>query len=126
MEQEIYEDPYGLDAWDQRQVSRCFVTIANSNQWMAIAGERPPTVPPSAKQYTEAGLPWFDWYGGDAAAVAGSGKLKPLASVAQLGKTKGEEPLPENETVDVTHVVGLRSGGRTRVREFSLDATVHS
>ena len=28
MRQEIYDDPYGLDAWDHRHASRCFVTIA--------------------------------------------------------------------------------------------------
>ena len=69
MRQEVYDDPHGLDAWDQRHASRCFVTIANSTQWMAITGERPPTVPPTAKQYTMAGLPWFEWYGGDAEAL---------------------------------------------------------
>ena len=42
MRQEIYDDPYGLDAWDQRHRSRCFVTIANSAQWMALTGEPPP------------------------------------------------------------------------------------
>ena len=123
MRQEVYDDPHGLDAWDQRQASRCFVTIANSAQWMAITGERAPTVPPTAKQYTTAGFPWFEWYGGDAAAVDGVEKLKSLASVAQLGKTKGEEPLPENEAVEVTNVVGLRSAGATLVREFSSDQT---
>ena len=41
MKQEIFEDPYGLDAWDQRHGSRVFVTIANSAQWLAITGERP-------------------------------------------------------------------------------------
>ena len=30
MRQEIYEDEYGLDAWDQRHPARCFITIANS------------------------------------------------------------------------------------------------
>ena len=119
MRQEIYPDPEGLDAWDQRQASRCFVTIANSSQWMAITGKRPPTVPPTARQYTAAGLPWFEWYGGDSAAVDGAEKFKSLASVAQLGKTKGEEPLQENDAVEVNHVVGLRSGGSTVVREFS-------
>ena len=126
MRQEVYEDPYGLDAWDQRHASRCFVTIANSTQWMAITGERTPTVPPSAKQYTAAGLPWFEWYGGDAKAVDGAEKLKSLASVSQIGKTKVEEPLPENEGVEVTHVVGLRPSGSTRVREFSSDQSVNS
>ena len=42
MKQEVYDDPYGLDAWDQRHFSRCFVTIANSVTWHAIIGERPP------------------------------------------------------------------------------------
>ncbi len=51
MKQEIYDDPYGLDAWDQRHSSRCFVTIANSAVWTAVTGERPPTEPPTAKEY---------------------------------------------------------------------------
>ena len=57
MRQEVYQDPYGLDAWDQRHASRCFVSITNSKPWLAVTGERPPTLPPSAKEYTEAGLP---------------------------------------------------------------------
>ena len=118
MKQEIYDDSYGLDAWDQRHGSRCFVTIANSRQWMAITGECPPTEPPTAKQYTEEGLPWFDYYGGDAEAVAGSATLKGLASVAQMGDEKGEIPLPENETPLAPHVIGLRAKGSHRVREF--------
>ena len=126
MRQEVYDDPYGLDAWDQQHSRRCFVTIANSNQWMAITGERPPTVPPSAREYTAAGLPWFEWYGGDAAAVTGANKLKSLASIAQLGKTKGEQPLPENEGVEVTQVVRLSAGGAIREREFSSDEILRS
>ena len=76
MRQEVYDDPYGLDAWDRKHSKRCFVTIANSTQWMAITGERPPTLPPSARHYTEAGLPWFEWYGGDAVAVDGAKKAR--------------------------------------------------
>ena len=41
MRQEIYDDPYGLDAWDQRHASRCFVSIVNSRQWRAITGRTP-------------------------------------------------------------------------------------
>ena len=77
-------------------------------------------------QYTEAGLPWFEWYGGDVAAIDGAKKLKKLASVAQLGKKKGEQPLPENESVDVTQVVGLSAGGATLDREFTSDEILRS
>ena len=38
MKQEICDDHYGLDAWDQRHGSRCFVSLRNSVQWTAVAG----------------------------------------------------------------------------------------
>ena len=49
MKQDIYDDPFGLDAWDQRHASRCFVSLVNSAQWVTITGELPPTEPPSAQ-----------------------------------------------------------------------------
>ena len=121
MRQEIYDDPYGLDAWDQRHASRCFVTIANSGQWMAITGEKPPTTPPTAKQYADAGLPWFDYYDGDATAVEGAEKFADLASVAEIGAKKDEVPLPENEPLTETRVVRLGRAAPRQVREPSPD-----
>ena len=117
MKQDIHDDPYGLDAWDQRHAGRCFVSIVNSSQWMAITGERPPTEPPTAKEYTEMGLPWFDYYGGDAQAIAGAEKLKAIKSVAQVGKERGRAPLPGNESVEVKYTIPLRKEGSKRVRE---------
>ncbi len=85
---------------------------------MAITGEQPPTEPPTAKAYTEAGLPWYDYYGGDAEAVAGAEKFKGLVSVAEMGEQKGETPLPENESVDVERIIALRKAGADQVREM--------
>ena len=117
---EIYHDPYGLDAWDQRHSSRCFVTIANSAVWTAVTGERPPIEPPTAKEYTDMGLPWFDYYGGDAEAIKGAEKFAKLISVAEMGKQKGETPLPENESVDVERIITLRKEGADQVQEMKL------
>ena len=117
MRQEILDDPYGLDAWDQRHASRCFVTIVNSAQWMAMTGERPPTSPPTARTYNDMGLPWFDYYGGDAQAVAGAEKFRKIASVAQVAEEKGEIPMPDNESIDVTHTIKLGNHGARQVRE---------
>ena len=36
--------------------------LANSLVWEAITGEPPPLPPPTAKTYTDQGLPWFDYY----------------------------------------------------------------
>ena len=54
-----------------------------------LTDERPPTEPPTAKEYTEAGLSWFDYYGGDAAAVEGAEKLKGLTSVVEFAQGGG-------------------------------------
>jgi hypothetical protein len=116
MKQEIYDDPYGLDAWDQRNGSRCFVSLVNTTQWMTVTGTPPPSEPPTARDYTAHGLPWFDYYGGDARAVAGSSKLRGLASVAQHAKATGQKPLPDNETIAAPHVIGLEK--RRLVREI--------
>ena len=62
MHQQIYADPYGLDAWDQSASSRCFVTLVDAVQWQEITGETPAARPPTATDYTKAGLPWFDYY----------------------------------------------------------------
>jgi hypothetical protein len=118
MRQEIYDDEHPFDAWDLRQRSRCFVHLANSLVWRAITGANPPTTPPTAEEYTRAGLPWFEYYAADATALAGGERLRGLKSVAELGAEKGDVPLAENESVDPAHVVTIR-GERSRdaVRE---------
>ena len=118
MRQEIYEDPFKLGDWDMDQKSRCFVHLANSLVWRSIAGEVPPTVPFTAKEYNDNGLPWFDYYSDNSTAVKGSDKLKGLKSVIEMGKEKGDNPLPENESVDPGKIVELRKGlKKGQVRE---------
>ena len=118
MRQEIFDDPHALDDWDQAHVSRCFVHLANSMVWRQITGEHPPTVPPTAREYANAGLPWFEYYDDHLSAVGGSGILGKLKSIAQLGKEKAEQPLPENESVHATPIIELRHGLRKgQVRE---------
>ncbi len=101
MTQDIYEDEYRMDDWDQRSFSRCFVHLANSAQWHHITGQAPPQEVPTAELYTSSGLPWFDYYS-DAPAMEGSGSLQKLKSVKQMGDDKGENPLPENVSITMT------------------------
>jgi hypothetical protein len=116
MKQEIYNDPFDFDDWDQTQSSRCFVHIANSLAWKLITKQAPPRLPPSAADYTQWGLPWFDYYD-ESPAVEGSGILAKLKSVLGLGKEKRQDPLPENESCDPGHVVPLGPRVGDQVRE---------
>lgn len=121
MKQEIYRDPYTAAEWSKDARSRCFVHICNSIQWETITGQRPPTTPPTAAEYAEAGLPWFEYFS-DAAGLDGSPTLKSLKSVATLSK-KNRRPLSGNESVDpLMHVVNLRVGlAPGQVREWAED-----
>lgn len=118
MRQKIYDDPYGLDAWDQRHSSRCFVTIANAEAWTGITGTRPPVAPLTAADYSRAGLPWFDYSNGNAAALAGSPLLGKLKSLFTLQTSKGTKVLPENDSAEISRVIGVRRNGETEVREM--------
>jgi hypothetical protein len=109
--QEIAKARETPEAWEMSARSRCFVHLANSLAWRAIAGEAPPTVPPTAADYTRAGLPWFDWYA-DTPAKAGSPILAGLKSVFALGREKGQAPLPENEGFDPPEPIRLGPAAR--------------
>lgn len=110
MRQEIFEDPFSIHDWDSEHGSRCFIHLVNSATWQAITGERSPTQPPSAKQYTKAGYPWFDYYDKELTALEGSGVLAKVKSVMQMGEQKHAQPLPDNESVSISNLVNLRSG----------------
>ncbi len=119
MKQAIYKDPYDLSDWDTANTSRCFVHIANSMIWRQITGAHSPVVPFTAKEYTVAGLPWFDWYDEQGGALAGSQTLKKLKSVAKTAAIKKDHPLPGNESVEVQHIRQLRAGLKPgQVREY--------
>ena len=78
-------------------------------------------MPPTAKQYTQAGLPWFDYYDRDAVALEGAKRLKDLNSVAEMGEQKREQPLPENRIVEVQRIITLRrKGAPDHVRELTV------
>jgi len=118
MHQELYEDPYGLDDWDQTAPSRCFVHLCNSLVWEQITGKKPPTTPLTARQYERYGLPWFDYYDEKATTPPGSDRLKEVRSVAELVERKRDVPLPENESVSPGHVVPLGpKASKDQVRE---------
>ena len=114
MRQEIYEDEHGIDAWDTSSGSRCFVHIVNSVQLLHLTGCQPPSKPPTAQDYTNAKLPWYDYYGGDLKALQGAKKLAELDSVASVKLKKGEGFLPDNDPVTPAMVKKLN---RTMVRE---------
>ncbi len=116
MRQKIYDDSHGIDVWETSVRGRCFVHILNSLQYVSITGSEPPTKPPTAKQYSDASLPWFDYYDADKKALKGAKKLANLDSVAAKKIKKGHGVLAENESVAPDKVIPL-GVHRPQVRE---------
>lgn len=84
MRQEIMEDDYKLEDWDTENTSRCFIHLCNSMVWRQITGAEPPTVPPTAKEYAKARMPWFEYYDDACKPLPGSPTLAKLKSVGEL------------------------------------------
>ena len=113
MHQEIYEDPHKFDAWDLRQTERCFVTLANAEQWIDHTGEEPPLSPIGANEYTDAGLPWFKFYGGDQKAIEGAKKLGKIKSIKEIEPKSGTNFWTDSSSIENPKVVQL---GRREVK----------
>lgn len=86
MTQDIYPDPFRIDDWDITAADRVFVTLVHAKDWNKITGEPAPSQPPTAKEYAQADLPWFEYYGTDQQALPGSATLAGVKSVATLFK----------------------------------------
>lgn len=105
--QEIYDDPYGIETWDQSTSSRCFVTLVDAVRWAHITGELPPAEPPTTKDYSEAGLPWFDYYADDLRKLESTEKLGKLKSVAEFTEFEDPDHALKDEDVVSENVVKL-------------------
>lgn len=120
MQQEIYADPYEIDDWNPSQSRRCFVHLCNSMQWRQITGNNPPHPPLTISEYERYRIPWFDYYRDDRQSLGGSSILERLKSVGQLGKIKGDKPLPAEVSAQPELVVQFGNVRRpNEVREWA-------
>lgn len=84
MKQKLYEDPFGLDAWDTDTFGRCFIHIVNSETWREITGEPVPPTPVTAEAYEQHGYPWFGLYDEDRADIPASETHGAVKSIDEL------------------------------------------
>jgi hypothetical protein len=120
MRQEIFADPHDFTVWDTSLSRRCFVHLCNSLAWRQITGENPPHPPLTAREYKAHGMPWFDYYREDLKAAEGSSILNGVKSIVTFGKTKGDKPVVDNETLDPEKIIQYGNARRPEeIREWS-------
>jgi hypothetical protein len=87
-----------------------------------MTGERPPSRPLTAREYTHLGYPWFDYFDAELKALDGAAPLAALKSVHELKMQKGAGPLPDNDSVSVKNIVPVKPGAKSNVvRESRFD-----
>jgi len=117
MKQEIKADSRGTEAWETSTRCRCFVHLCAADDWQRIIGTPPPHASPTAQDYDNAGLPWFDYKDGKPA-VAGSTPLTEIKSISALIEKKTGLKVPDNETIVPKNIIGIKSRSMRAVREF--------
>ena len=119
MRQEIFKDPPHFSDWDLSLSNRCFVHLCNSLMWRQVTGSNPPHPPFTAKEYSRAGVPWFDYYRDDLSALSGSKVLDKVKSVFAFGQAKEEKPLPDNSPIEPKLIVQYGNARRShQVQEW--------
>ncbi|MEU3312319.1 hypothetical protein ABZ743_06620 [Streptomyces sp. NPDC006662] len=91
MRQEVYRDDRPLTAWADTPAARVFVHLVTPPEWRRITGEDAPPSPVDRAAYTQAGLPWYDYYDENAADLPAAG---PLSQVKPVGEWLGEDHAP--------------------------------
>jgi hypothetical protein len=114
MRQEVYRDERGLGDWRATSSGRVFVHLATAPQWRQITGEAPPPSPVDRAAYTQAGLPWFDYFDAHAEDLPAAG---PLADVHPVGDWLGDDQQPWLEP-QPGHVKKLKDGGQVTDGEW--------
>jgi len=95
MKQEIYKDHRNPSDYISCNGNRCFVHLCNAEQWELITGNAPPNTPPSGKDYSDHGFPWFDYYDEKQTALPETSKLGGIKSIKQLEDELGKKILPD-------------------------------
>ena len=103
MRQEIYRDSRELSEWKPKPSGRVFVHLVTPPDWRRITGEEPPASPINRATYTQAGLPWYDYYDADATDLAPAPRLQ---DVAPVGDWLGDDhepwlPVAADQTVSL-------------------------
>ncbi|MEU6348525.1 hypothetical protein ABZ896_04275 [Streptomyces sp. NPDC047072] len=91
MRQEVYKDERPLSDWAKTPAGRVFVHLVTPPEWRRITSEAPPPSPVNRAAYTQAGLPWFDYYDQDAEDLAPTDTLE---GVKPVGDWIGDDHEP--------------------------------
>jgi hypothetical protein len=94
IKQQILEDTYGAESWDEAAFRDVVIHIVNSEVYQQITGREAPPSPISAEQYERFKIPWYSDYKEKAPSLSPVAMFKRILSVGQIDNSRG---IPNNE-----------------------------
>ena len=101
IKQEILEDTYGTDSWDEDAKGFVFIHIVNSEVFERITGLKAPPSPITPEKYAKYKIPWFDAYDEYAPALVPARAFQQVKGIAALDKGKGTVIRNEHQSIEV-------------------------
>jgi hypothetical protein len=110
IKQQILEDSYGAESWDEAIFRDVVIHIVNSEVYQRITGLHTPPCPITADSYHRYKIPWYSDYDEKAKAVAPVGVFKRILSIGKIDQHRGipaEEGL--RHAVNPAQIVRIRT-----------------
>ena len=101
IKQQIIEDTYGAESWNQAALREVIIHIVNSAVFKELTGQEPPPTPVTLEQYKKYGIPWYSDYDEQIPKVAPSGLLRRMLSISQIDQKRGKNLRETRQTVEV-------------------------
>ncbi|MCX6982874.1 MAG: hypothetical protein NTV08_19295 [Verrucomicrobia bacterium] len=111
IEQQIHEDTYGTESWDESAIREIPIHIVNSAVYEQITGQKAPSSPITVESYQKHKIPWYSDYEEKGRAVAPAGIFKRILSIGRIDRNRGvasAEPSPKRE-IHPDEIVRIRT-----------------
>jgi hypothetical protein len=89
IQQQIFEDTYGAESWDESAYRDIAIHIVNSEAYHRITGLPTPPSPITADDYARKKIPWYSDYDEPARSVAPVSIFERILSIGRIDKNRG-------------------------------------
>ena len=95
IKQQIIEDPYGVESWDETAFREVPIHIVNSAVYKQITGLEPPPSPITLAHYQACRIPWYSDYKEETPIASPAGIFKRVLSIGQIERSRGMKEVTE-------------------------------
>ena len=110
IKQQIIEDSYGAESWDEALFGDVVIHIVNSKVYQRITGLPTPPCPITADSYQRFKIPWYSDYDENVKAVGPVGVFKRILSIGTIDKNRGLQLKKDpRHVVDPAQIMRIRT-----------------